>query len=199
MDEKTNTDLMNVLASIKSLVTDEGETPKEAAVSGIGGKLILAPSLRLADDASDDESQKKEMLEEKIAQLEEMLTNTVGPCEPDAAGQDGYAGSTVTKALLEEIADATVSDLSGYVSDVPDEDPLIPTDGEALDRGEDDIVEALVPPLPVDYEALKTMVTDIIRVELQGVLGEKITANIRNMVRREINVAVTKISRDLPD
>ena len=39
------------------------------------------------------------------------------------------------------------------------------------------------------------MVADIIRDELRGVLGEKITANIRRMVHGEIETAVTKLSR----
>jgi hypothetical protein len=34
------------------------------------------------------------------------------------------------------------------------------------------------------------MVSDIVRKELQGVLGEQITRNVRKLVRREINRAL---------
>ena len=199
MSENTNTDSMDFLASLKKIVTDEVEKHREVAVSGAGGKLILAPSQRLTDDASDYESQIEELLEEKISQLEEMLTDKVDLSEPDAAGQDGYAGGALRVAPLEEIADAALGDLSGDVSDVTDEDESIKNEGEAGDRGEYDIEDASVPPLSVDYEELRPFVADIIRTELRGVLGEKITANIRSLVRREIEIAINKMTLGPPD
>jgi cell pole-organizing protein PopZ len=39
----------------------------------------------------------------------------------------------------------------------------------------------------IDEETLRTMVSDIVRQELQGVLGERITRNVRKLVRREIH------------
>ena len=38
---------------------------------------------------------------------------------------------------------------------------------------------------------LRDLVTEIIREELQGALGERITRNVRKMVRREIHRMVT--------
>ncbi len=38
----------------------------------------------------------------------------------------------------------------------------------------------------IDEEALRDMVAEIVRNELQGVLGERITRNVRKLVRREI-------------
>ena len=43
-----------------------------------------------------------------------------------------------------------------------------------------------------DDEALRPIVADIIRQELRSSLGERITSNIRAMVRREIEVAFSK-------
>lgn len=51
--------------------------------------------------------------------------------------------------------------------------------GEALDRG-----------FEVDEAALREMVADIVRQELQGALGERITRNVRKLVRREIHRAL---------
>ncbi len=47
----------------------------------------------------------------------------------------------------------------------------------------------------IDADALRDLVVDIIRQELQGVLGERITRNVRKLVRREIHRALE--SRDL--
>lgn len=41
----------------------------------------------------------------------------------------------------------------------------------------------------LDEETLREMVVDIVRTELQGALGEKITRNVRKLVRREIQRA----------
>lgn len=42
----------------------------------------------------------------------------------------------------------------------------------------------------VDEDLLRDMVADIVRKELQGELGERITRNVRKLVRREINRAL---------
>ncbi|HBQ35350.1 MAG TPA: hypothetical protein DD729_00670 [Rhodobacteraceae bacterium] len=39
----------------------------------------------------------------------------------------------------------------------------------------------------IDEETLRDMVSEIVRQELQGALGERITRNVRKLVRREIN------------
>lgn len=41
----------------------------------------------------------------------------------------------------------------------------------------------------IDEETLRDMVSEIVREELQGVLGERITRNVRKLVRREIHRA----------
>ncbi|MFC6637417.1 hypothetical protein GV827_17645 [Sulfitobacter sp. JBTF-M27] len=43
----------------------------------------------------------------------------------------------------------------------------------------------------IDEEALRDLVSDIVRQELQGALGERITRNVRKLVRREIHRALT--------
>lgn len=47
----------------------------------------------------------------------------------------------------------------------------------------------------LDEEMLRDMVSDIVRQELQGALGERITRNVRKLVRREIHRALA--SREL--
>ena len=43
----------------------------------------------------------------------------------------------------------------------------------------------------MDAEALRDLVSEIVRSELQGALGERITRNVRKLVRREIHRALT--------
>jgi hypothetical protein len=42
-------------------------------------------------------------------------------------------------------------------------------------------------PIEIDEEMLRDLVVDIVRQELQGALGERITRNVRKLVRREIH------------
>jgi len=41
----------------------------------------------------------------------------------------------------------------------------------------------------LDEETLREIVAEVVRQELQGVLGQRITRNVRKMVRREIRLA----------
>ena len=54
----------------------------------------------------------------------------------------------------------------------------MPSAKEEVLEGNDDIF--------VDEDLLRRVVSDIVREELQGKLGERITRNLRRMVRREI-------------
>ena len=42
----------------------------------------------------------------------------------------------------------------------------------------------------LDEDALRDIVSEIVREELQGALGERITRNVRKLVRREIHRAL---------
>lgn len=46
-----------------------------------------------------------------------------------------------------------------------------------------------------DEDMLRDMVSDIVRQELQGVLGERITRNVRKLVRREIQRALSDLNQ----
>ncbi|MQY43359.1 hypothetical protein GG681_11960 [Epibacterium sp. SM1969] len=68
---------------------------------------------------------------------------------------------------------------------------------------EEDTTEAVVTQLEatedtavVDEEMLREMVVDIVRSELQGALGERVTRNVRKLVRREIQRALAAHNLD---
>ncbi len=50
--------------------------------------------------------------------------------------------------------------------------------------------------LVIDADALRDLVAEIIRQELQGPLGERITRNVRKLVRREIARALDTQAMD---
>ncbi|MEM6729524.1 MAG: hypothetical protein AAF618_13560 [Pseudomonadota bacterium] len=53
-----------------------------------------------------------------------------------------------------------------------------------------DVEKRLDREIAIDADLLRDMVSEIVREELQGALGERITRNVRKLVRREINRAL---------
>lgn len=93
------------------------------------------------------------------------------------------AVTTETDADVPRDADGAfgLGELSGAVPDEPAEDA-------GLFDPADDMV--------IDADALRDLVAEIIRQELQGPLGERITRNVRKLVRREIARAMQAQSID---
>lgn len=67
--------------------------------------------------------------------------------------------------------------------DVHQNDEMIPSDAQGTLASDDPVV--------IDEEILRDMVAEIVRQELQGALGERITRNVRKLVRREIHRALS--------
>lgn len=61
---------------------------------------------------------------------------------------------------------------------------------EASDQPEENAFADLSDALDFDEEALRDLVAEVVRAELQGELGERITRNVRKLVRREIHRAL---------
>lgn len=68
-----------------------------------------------------------------------------------------------------------------WEDDTPEQRPEVATTSEPAEKGQGDALAEL------DEEALRELVAEIVRQELQGVLGERITRNVRKLVRREIH------------
>jgi len=135
-----------------------------------GAKLVLTPSQRVGLDPKPRAPRPfvlSHSLEAKVTQLEEIIARTDDEWEPDG----DYAGSVKATLDRERVADAARDELDKTVLQVIDE-PVARTDAEHLNDEE--------------MDALRDIVAKIIREELKGHLGEKITAKIRQMVQREI-------------
>lgn len=154
-------------------------------------------------------------LSEKIAALETLVGERRDRFEPDDPGADAYAGteppamewedeepkaSPHVDAHVEDVFEDTVeaepefettetsngtasSDLGHNETDgAPEPDHADVVDAPlGLFAGDDDVL---------DEDALRELISDIVREELQGALGERITRNVRKLVRREIHRAL---------
>ncbi|WP_224826502.1 DUF2497 domain-containing protein [Cognatishimia sp. MH4019] len=129
-------------------------------------------------------------LESRIAELEAAVAQQEESWDPDG---------------LDDSDENTPSALSSSVSDIwetvepeeipvstPAQEPVL----EAEEEAEDDAAEASEDAFDafateddarLDEEALREMVSELVRQELQGALGARITRNVRKLVRREIH------------
>lgn len=116
-------------------------------------------------------------LEARVAGFETAVAEQDDEWEPD--GDEGPAAGYA----------------AGPVEPLPwqDEDQDRPRAGRAAQGAEDDREEDgawYADDAILDEAALRDMVSEIVRQELQGALGERITRNVRKLVRREIHRAL---------
>jgi len=133
-------------------------------------------------DHPEDAVSETQTLGEKIAALETLIGGRDEEFEPDDPGTDDYAGTEAPAMAWEDAGDVQADETPAYAAFVntrtaPEDDvepaQIFSTDEDVLDE-----------------EALRELVSDIVREELQGALGERITRNVRKLVRREIHRAL---------
>ncbi len=138
----------------------------------------------------------KEPLSAKIEALETVVGNADEQWEPDGVGGDDYSGTPVETLTWE---DHTEDDSEAAKSEQSSAEPVSATtvddtdsafEDPEVDQGLDADVIASDETI-MDEESLRELVSDIVREELQGALGERITRNVRKLVRREIHRAMT--------
>ena len=71
-----------------------------------------------------------------------------------------------------------------------DQEQTVPRFAHRQEQGAAPTVFDETPAEELDEEALREMIRDIIREELQGTLGERITRNVRKLVRAEVSRAL---------
>lgn len=109
-------------------------------------------------------------LSSKIAALEAVIGGRDDQWEPDDTGDSDYSGTEAPAMTWDDPEPETIE--AAVATDVNDF-------AEAVDFAD-----------VLDEETLREMVSDIVREELQGALGERITRNVRKLVRREIHRAM---------
>ncbi len=145
-------------------------------------------------------------LSDKIAALEAKIGQTQDQWEPDGETDDDYAGTPVEtiewqdhdasaepEVEAETDADVTPPDAEAdELQDAAEAANATAAAAQADPNHDDDLLDILSDDDTIlDEESLRELVAEIVRQELQGALGERITRNVRKLVRREIHRALT--------
>ena len=123
--------------------------------------------------------------------------------EPDGDEEDAFAEGGEAPALdWRDVDEAEAYEVEAYEAHSPDARPAQDTGPDDRDRGlggadfqagttmAEDNAFAIEDEAVLDEEALRDLVAEIVREELMGTLGERITRNVRKLVRREIHRAL---------
>lgn len=241
----TNSEIEDVLSSVRRLVAQEGRHPAAPAIPAGGGapvgRLILTQAQRVesqghdsADPASRDEGPTADsgapeparlrpvsvkggagplpapdfkQLEATIAELEAAVSATDSAWEPDGTDEQlgESAGASNVTALYGKLnfvhralhaRKAEGGDAAAVapapIESVPEPAPATPaamTVPEAQapsDTLPDDRLDEAFDEAVIDEDMLRILVARMVREELQGQLGERITHQVRKLVRAEI-------------
>lgn len=192
-DGMTNSEIEDVLSSIRRLVSEETRYPfrserrAQPEPAAPTDKLMLTADFRVGLPS----------LGGKVAVLETALSAHGGEWEPDGSE---VAPSAYLSEPLPEAAPEAPAEAASAAAELPPPDEAEPALQPVLPRltlqaetqsglfDEPDAAE-------LDEEALREMIRELIREELQGALGERISRNLRKMVRAELNRALA--GRDL--
>jgi hypothetical protein len=213
-DPVKNAEIEDVLSPIRRLVADDAPAPMEppAAPKAEGAdKLVLTPALRIQPQESEAEEPAKAeaaptddweevTLEDRIAELEAAVASSDEEYEPDGSEVEASAPAMDLSAFeddtfelspehavaLEPGAEAAAEpEAAEDTAQEAEEEPAEATSETTEDNVfEDELSEVF------DEEMLRDLVSEFVRKELQGELGERITRNVRKLVRREINRAL---------
>ena len=163
------------------------KSPAAEPMRLLPGDVVRAGGADARAAASEDASQRDPAgsLSARIEALEAAIVRTEDQWDPDGESDDAYPG-TRTKAVEWPVGNGvartwteeTKSRSEPAVTFIRDPGVIRGQAGEpaTLNLGE---------------EALRDLVARIVREELKGALGERITRNLRKMIRREIARAVT--------
>jgi hypothetical protein len=188
-----------VLDSIRRLLSDGGPAERRPERLPAGTeKLLLTPALRVEDTppAAPAPRPRSEpaawSLEDRIAELEAAVGDRSDDWEPD--GSEDARQERPDHFVFQHRTTAAAAAIRPAEPPRPAE-PAAPAPAPARRADEDDALEEegfdifADDRLP-DPDALRDLVAEIVRQELQSDLGQRVTRNIRKLVRREIRRAL---------
>lgn len=188
---------VNLSVEESSAIEDHGNEQEDDGDAVVADSRDEAPLDLQGDEQATHEDatetdQTGETLKDRIEQLETAVLRSQSDWEDDMDGGGDNAPQPVETLQWEDHSDDEVRDAAreSFRSGAPFEgadSQKVSEEGDSSGEfdfmGSDD--EAVL-----DEEALREMVADIVRQELQGALGERITRNVRKLVRREIHRAL---------
>lgn len=198
-DPVTNLDLEDVLSSIRRLVSDT-VPPAERPVAAEGERFVLTPALRVvppeAPAAPPDTVAEPDSVARMAARIEAAVAAEGADFEPDGTEEpapltwaDSPAEAPVFRRREAPPVQTSEPDVAFHhrrPGPAPTDAAEAPVLSEDMATDRDDDLSEAARELLVDEETLRAIVADVVRQELQGALGERITRNVRKLVRREI-------------
>jgi len=180
-DRMSNIEIEDVLSSIRKLVSDDLRpgslpvAPPPAARPAVP-RLVLTQALRVHPDRAPG-APADDGLAGRLAELESLMARQDHAFEDDSLD------------TLSAAPEPRHPDEAPFVTDAGDEGaPLSWTEPTAL-RAAPDGTDAPSP--VVDDAMMRALIRDVLREELQGDMGERVTRNLRKLVRAEIARALT--------
>lgn len=180
-DHMTTGEIEDVLSSIRRLVSED--EPVTSEKDDNADRLVLGPALRVEGDTTDASGAKGDKLEAELAELEASVSKKADqwgdddewePVDPDTVrGPEAAPAQTID-------ADVVTFRPSAREGASPDAENVGSPDLDAL----------------LDENELRELVAEVLREELKGPLGERITRNVRKLVRREIAQALSSLDVD---
>lgn len=164
------------------------DTPAQPTAEMAEPEVWHAPE----DDVELDGSQKVSAVVQKIAELEAKVARSEGQWEPDGNSRDPYAGTNIETLEWQDHEAAEFEEVEQPGSGAAEEslDAATLTEEAVTDATLDSLGATGNEDSYLDEDSLRELVADIVRSELQGALGERITRNVRKLVRREIHRAL---------
>lgn len=132
-----------------------------------------------------------ESLTAKIAALEEVIGREPDQWEPESEGLGDNAGTDVDALPWEDHVDDPVAEEDVAVAAPDPEDVAQDADVDVDEDADTDLDLSDMGDTILDEAMLRDLISTIVREELQGALGERITRNVRKLVRREIHRAMS--------
>ena len=211
------TETSDVLTSPKQLATHGSpvETVRTEVQNEFKNRLVLSPSLRIADNQGflGDASAGVQSLQGKILRLEKLISHAEVSWDRYNSGQDEYAAELGSGLPSEKLFDEAISDFDApEVSHSMNRDyagsatglevvsqPSSTTYSGANTKSKSSLdfdVDTVDEFQSVDPEMLKQLVSKILLEELSGSLGEKITSNIRALIRAEVGAVIKTYAKE---
>lgn len=189
---------MQLSPQISETVAERGQNADDARLD-LDEADVAEPE---ADEL--DGSQRVSAVVQKIAELEAKVARSTGQWEPDGASSDPYAGTNIETLEWQDHTDEadieveTESEAEVATDQAQQPEGWADAEFDAAALAEEAVTRATMDALGddaaeesyLDEESLRELVADIVRSELQGALGERITRNVRKLVRREIQRAL---------
>ena len=178
-------DVSDALLALKQIVSEDASPSYIQNDNAVREKFVLDPALRVQAGTRRSEKAEGLSFEAKLARLETLLGQDVEDEFEDENLEDALA--PMTDVPLAE----PVSRLSGNNSETLVE--VVKSEPVSEEQSPDEVPVDHAPltsdAATLDKEQMRDMVSELIREELSGLFGEKITANIRKMVQREVTIA----------